>query len=240
MKKIKSLVNYFSKGELALWLCSEVVIIAANILLGKNDYTSVIASMIGVTALIFNAKGNPMGPALMVFFSIFYGYISFTFRYYGEMLTYLGMSMPMAIISLISWLKNPYNGHKSEVTVNRYISKCEQIFMWTLTIAVTIAFYFILKAFNTANIIPSTVSVGTSFVAVYLSFRRSPFFALGYAVNDIVLIILWILASFHDVSYLSVVICFIAFLANDTYSFINWQRMSRRQALGICTSAEPA
>ena len=71
MKKIKSLVNYFSKGELALWLCSEVVIIAANILLGKNDYTSVIASMIGVTALIFNAKGNPMGPALMVFFSIF-------------------------------------------------------------------------------------------------------------------------------------------------------------------------
>lgn len=240
MKKIKSLVNYFSKGELALWLCSEVVIIAANILLGKSDYTSVIASMIGVTALIFNAKGNPMGPALMVFFSIFYGYISFTFRYYGEMLTYLGMSMPMAIISLISWLKNPYNGHKSEVTVNRHISKCEQIFMWTLTVAVTIAFYFILKVFNTANIIPSTVSVGTSFVAVYLSFRRSPFFALGYAVNDIVLIILWILASFHDVSYLSVVICFIAFLANDTYSFINWQRMSRRQALGICTSAEPA
>lgn len=240
MEKIKSFMNYFSKGEFALWLCSEFVIIAANIFLGGDGYLSLVASMLGVTALIFNAKGNPIGPGLMVFFCLFYGYISFSFAYYGEMLTYLGMSMPMAVISLISWLRNPYNGHKSEVTVNRYISKREQMFMWTLTVVVTTAFYFILKAFNTANLIPSTISVTTSFVAVYLSFRRSPFFALGYAANDIVLIVLWVLASLRDASYLSVVICFIAFLANDTYSFINWQRMSKRQAVKSCASAEPA
>lgn len=230
MKKLKSLSGYFSKGEIALWLCSEIVIIVSNMMIGNSGWLSLIASMIGVTALIFNAKGNPIGPALMIFFAALYGYISFNFAYYGETLTYMGMSMPMAVISLVSWLKNPYKGRRAEVTVNNYISKKEQSFLLILTAAVTIVFYFILKKFNTANLVPSTVSVSTSFAAVYLSFRRSPFFALGYAANDIVLIVLWVLAAFRDISYLSVVICFIAFLANDTYSFINWQRMSKRQA----------
>ena len=65
--------------------------------------------------------------------------------------------------------------------------------------------------------------------AVYLTFRRSPYFALAYAANDIVLIVLWILASISDIRYVSVVVCFVAFLFNDVYSFIRWQRMKKRQ-----------
>ena len=38
-----------------------------------------------------------------------------------------------------------------------------------------------------------------------------------------------ILAAFENVSYLSVVVCFAAFLANDIYGFISWRRMERRQ-----------
>ena len=186
------------------------------------------ASLIGVTSLIFNAKGNPFGQFLMVIFSILYGIISFTSAYYGEMITYLGMTAPMAVFALISWLKNPYNGKKSEVKVNRLEFK-EIIFMMLLTAVITIIFYYILAAFHTANLIPSTISVTTSFLAVYLTFRRSAFFAVGYAANDIVLIILWILAAISDISYLSVAICFVMFLINDTYGFINWSRMQKRQ-----------
>ena len=79
------------------------------------------------------------------------------------------------------------------------------------------------------NIIPSTISVTTSFLAVYLTFRRSPYFALAYAANDIVLIILWILASLYDIRYVSVVVCFIAFFANDIYGFVSWRKMKTRQ-----------
>ena len=79
------------------------------------------------------------------------------------------------------------------------------------------------------NIIPSTLSVTTSFLAVYLTFRRSPYFALAYAANDIVLIILWIWASMYDARYISVVVCFIAFLVNDIYGFISWRKMKIRQ-----------
>ena len=164
----------------------------------------------------------------MVVFSLLYGIISFTFAYYGEMITYLGMTMPMAIFALISWLRNPYNGNKAEVKVNS-ISRMETVLMWVMTVAVTVLFYFILEQFNTANIVPSTISVTTSFLAVYLTFRRSPYFALAYAANDIVLVVLWVLASLCDVRYISVVVCFAAFFANDIYGYLSWQKMKKRQ-----------
>lgn len=91
-------------------------------------------------------------------------------------------------------------------------------------------FYFVLSAFNTANIAFSTLSVTTSFIAVYLTFRRSPYYAIGYAANDIVLIILWTLATLEDISCLSVVVCFIVFLVNDVYGFISWRKIEKRQA----------
>ncbi|MDE7226434.1 MAG: nicotinamide riboside transporter PnuC, partial [Ruminococcus sp.] len=159
-----------------------------------------------------------------------YGIISFKFTYYGEMITYLGMTAPMAVFSLVSWLKNPYNGNKSEVKVNR-LKSADIIIMIFLTAVVTLIFYFILSALDTANIIPSTLSVMTSFSAVFLTFRRSPLYAVGYALNDIILIIMWILASFSDISYISVVVCFVIFLVNDIYGFISWKNMQKRQEI---------
>ena len=226
---MKRLLSYFSKIEITLWCSSIALILISFIVFDNANHLTLIASLIGVTSLIFNAKGNPVGQALMIVFSLLYGIISYTFSYYGEMITYLGMTMPMAVFALISWLRNPYNGNRAEVKVNS-MGKAEQVLMWLLTALVTVAFYFILKYFNTANIIPSTISVTTSFLAVYLTFRRCPTFALAYAANDIVLIVLWVLASLSDVRYVSVVVCFVAFLLNDIYGFISWKRMKYRQS----------
>ena len=226
---LKSLFKYFSLTEKIIWISSVLSIVISFLIFDRESYLVLIASLIGVTALIFSAKGNPIGQALMVAFSIMYGIISFSFSYYGEMLTYLGMTMPMAILALISWVRNPYRGNKSEVKVGG-IGRLECLLMLLGTVAVTVAFYFILKAFGTSNIIPSTFSVATSFLAVYLTFRRSPYFALAYAANDVVLIVMWIMAATVNINYLSVVICFGAFLVGDVYGFISWCKMKRRQA----------
>lgn len=199
--------NYFSKTDITLWSSSVLLIIFSFCIFDRENYLTLCASLIGVTSLIFNAKGNPFGQFLMIIFSLLYGIISYTFSYYGEMITYLGMTMPMAVFALISWLRNPFNGNKAEVKVNS-IGKKEILLMWLITFFITIIFYFILKFFNTANLLPSTLSITTSFLAVYLTFRRSPYFAMAYATNDIVLIVLWILASFYDTRYISIVICF--------------------------------
>lgn len=228
---MKKLTAYFSKSELILWGGSVGLILVSFLIFDRVNFMTLAASLIGVTSLIFNAKGNPFGQALMIVFSLLYGAISYTFSYFGEMITYLGMTGPMALFALIAWLRNPYKGNHAEVAVNR-IGKWESVFMYVLTTVVTVVFYFILGHFNTANMIPSTISVTTSFIAVYLTFRRSPYFALAYAANDVVLIVLWSLAAREDISYLSVIICFVMFLVNDLYGFFNWKRMEKRQQCG--------
>lgn len=231
MFRLKQIKNYFSLTEIALFCSSVLLIIISFCLFDKENYLTLIASLIGVSSLILNAKGNPIGQILMVIFSLLYGIISYSFTYYGEMITYLGMTMPMAIFSLIVWLKNPYKGNKAEVTVSN-VSKKANILMWIFTLLVTIIFYFILKYFNTANIAISTLSVTTSFLAVYLTFLRSPYYAIAYAANDVVLIVLWILASISDSRYISVIFCFAAFFVNDIYGYINWKRIKKRQSEG--------
>ena len=233
MKKCKSLLFYFSKGEIILWCLSIMLIIISFLVFDRENYLTLTASVIGATALIFNAKGNPAGQLLTVVFSILYGIISFMFAYYGEMITYLGMTAPMAVFAFLSWLHNPYGGNRAEVKVNRLKEK-EPVFMLALTAVITFIFYFILKSFDTANLIPSTLSVTTSFLAVYLTFRRSAYFALAYAANDIVLIVLWTLAVLSDISYLSVIVCFIMFLVNDMYGYISWTKMQKRQQESVC------
>ncbi|MBO7253825.1 MAG: nicotinamide mononucleotide transporter [Clostridia bacterium] len=228
--KIVEKCRYFTKTEISLWACSVFLIISSFLVFGGNGILTLFASVIGVTSLIFCAKGNPVGQFLMIIFSLMYGIISYSFSYYGEMITYLGMTAPMAVFALISWMKNPYEKNKFEVKVNKLQNK-EVLFMIILSALVTFLFYFILEYFNTTNMFFSTLSITTSFIAVYLTFRRSPFFALAYALNDIVLIILWIFASLENSEYISVVVCFLVFLANDLYGFICWTRMKKRQEM---------
>lgn len=229
MKSLKSLFRYFSKGEWVLWGISAVLIITSFFIFDRESYLTLTASLIGVTSLIFNAKGNPLGQLMIIVFSVLYGIISYTFAYYGEMITYLGMTAPMAAFALISWLKNPYNGNRAEVAVNR-LAFGEYLFAAILTALVTLIFYFILAALHTANLIPSTISVTTSFIAVYFTFRRSPLYAIAYAANDLVLIVLWLTATLSDISYCSVLVCFAVFFVNDIYGFICWNKMQKRQA----------
>ncbi len=225
---MKKYISYFSKGEIALWICSVAVIGIFFAIFDGESWMKLVASLIGVTSLIFLAKGNPFGNVLMIIFSIMYTIISYSFSYYGEMITYLGMTAPMALFSLISWLKNPYGKSKAQVKVRELTPK---IFMLgvLLTAIVTVIFYFILSALNTTNIVPSTISIITSFLAAYLTFMRTPYFPLVYALNDVVLIVMWSMAVKEDASYISVIVCFCVFLVNDLYGFINWFRMKKSQ-----------
>ena len=225
---MKKLINYFSIFEWCLYLFSLLVIIVCFVVFKNDNYFYLAGSIIGVTALIFLSKGNVLGQIITVVFSVFYGVVSLSFKYYGEMITYVFMTMPIAIISIITWLKHPSKQTKNEVEVNELKWK-EYIFLAILSLVVTFVFYFILKVFNTNNLIISTVSILTSFVAAYLSMRRSRYYAIAYACNDIVLIILWILASIEQINYFSMVICFVAFLASDIYAFINWGRLQKKQ-----------
>lgn len=239
--KFKNPFMDLTKFEWILWSCSVIMVTGSFLVFSSEDILTLIASLIGVTALIFVAKGYVAGQILTVAFAVFYGIISFYFKYYGEMITYLGMTAPIALMAVISWLKHPFADTK-EVAVNRLV-KSQVFVMLIATVLVTLGFYFILKALGNANLTVSTISVTTSFLASYLTFLRSPYYALAYAANDIVLIVLWILATMESFSYLPMVICFIMFFINDFYGFFNWRRMQKRQAsaasIAVANQSEP-
>ena len=225
--RIKNPFLSLNKFEWGLFLTSVVVILASAFVSGKNSVLELASSLVGVTALIFVAKGLIIGQAMTVVFSLLYGLVSLKFHYWGEMITYLFMAMPIALLSTIEWLRHPYK-NTDVVEVNRVNKK--QIFTMCLLGAVTtFVFYFILRAFDTPNLLFSTLSVTTSFMAAYLTFLRSPYYGVGYGLNDIVLIVLWVLASLEDISYLPMVLCFVMFFANDMYGFYNWKKLSKIQ-----------
>lgn len=225
---MKKLLKSITPVEWAIWSISVISVIVFFFVFKNTQYLYLVGSLIGATALIFVSKGNPVGQLLTVVFSVFYGIISYSFSYYGEMINYLGMSAPIAVWALISWLRNPYKGNRSEVKVNS-LSRKEWCLFLTAAVIITACFFFILQALNTANLIISTVSVLTSFIAAYLTARRSRFYAICYGANDIVLIVMWSMASHEDITYLPMVICFIAFFILDTYGFINWSIMNKKQ-----------
>ena len=100
-------IKTLTKREWSIWLGSIIIVLISNLATKDFDLLTLVAALTGETSLNFAAKGNVWGQVLMILFSILYGIISFRFRYWGEMMTYLGMTLPMAVWSTITWIENP-------------------------------------------------------------------------------------------------------------------------------------
>ena len=228
MKKPRNPIKNLTKFEWALWICSLAAVIVSFFAVKNTDYWTLASSLIGVTSLIFAAKGDAFGIMVMLAFCLIYAFVSYMFGYYGEMIIYLCMHLPTSIATLVSWLKHPSEKGSAEVKVGKLTPKYGVI-MAISTVAVTVVFYFILKALNTENLIVSTISVGTSYAALYLMVFRVPAFSAAFMLNDIVLIVLWSFACAESLNYLPMVVCFAVFLINDLYGFISWTKRKKRQ-----------
>lgn len=215
-------IKSLTKKEWILWMGSLAIVILSNLLSTDIDVLTLVSACVGITSLIFAAKGNVWAQILMVVFSILYGLISWQFRYWGEMITYIGMTMPMAVWSTITWIKNPSESGQ-EVAIQKLTRK-HLAGIAAAGVIVTAVFYMILKALDTPNILFSTISITTSFLAASLTMLRSSYYALGYASNDIILIVMWVLASIENPAYIPVVVNFIIFFFNDMYGFVSWKR----------------
>lgn len=226
---MKKLLAYFTALEKGIWICSMIAIVVSFVICGEVDIMVLSACLMGATGLIFLAKGNPIGQILTVTFSLAYGIVSLRCRYWGEMITYLGMSMPMAAMAAIAWYRNPFEKGKSEVKI-RKLRALDVALLALFAGVTTFVFYFILRYFNTPSLAASTVSIATSFFAAGLTFLRSPYYALAYTANDLVLIYLWVSASSSDKQFIPMITCFMIFLVNDMYGFFSWRKMNRRQS----------
>lgn len=138
------------------------------------------------------------------------------------------MMFPMYIIGIVSWFKHK-NKETDSVEVNK-ISKKEWIIVAIVFVAVFVGIYYLLKAFNTNELVVSTISVLASLFAIYLQIRRSRFSFSFYMINDIILMVLWgIPVISGNLLLLPMVLNPIINFINDSYGFYNWKKLEKEQ-----------
>lgn len=217
-----------TKKEWILWMVSLAVTVGSNFFTPQWSIVTTVSTAVGVTSLIFVAKGDPLGQALGVVFSILYAVTSLQYHYYGEAITYLFMSGPISAASFVAWLKHPFRKGENEVRIH-HLSVRQRVWLVISALLVTAVLGWLLWLFETPNLPVSILSITTSYVACYLLLFRSPYYAVVYGLNDVVLIALWILASIEDLSYLPMILCFLMFLLNDIYGFLSWRSREKKQ-----------
>ena len=222
IKKYFSTWNLYEKLYLLLGIILTIVVTIIT--------KSTIISMLYVITYIINAllssKGRPECYIFGFTGIIFYGYLSFEQKYFGELIILVFMSIPVMIMGVVSWLKN----RNEESIIINTLSKKEIILVILSQAIMFWLYYYILKLFNTSMLVVSTLSIIMSLLALYFGSRRSEICYYFYLLNDIVGITLWIMPILNgEKAMFSVIFGPILLFINDIYGVYNWKRLKNKQ-----------
>ena len=110
--------KFFGKWNLfeILLLSISLAATATIFFLGKEKNPwSLLSSVFGIVCVIFTAKGNPVAQYLSIVFAVFYSVVSYQSRYYGEMLIYLFLMIPIHVACIVSWIRHRRDPESAEV-----------------------------------------------------------------------------------------------------------------------------
>lgn len=222
---MKKLFKDWTKFEIGLLLLSIIVVIASGIF-AKSNLLVIMSSIAGVSCALTQAKGKVISQFIGLIVVVLYSTVSFQNRYYGEVLIYIFIMLPLFIGGIISWIKNV---NKENDTVNKNELRLKEwIFLSLISIVMFVVLYYLLKYFNTDQLFVSTLSMLTVLFATYLVARRSKYGFLFYMANDIILIVLWGLPIVYGNFALIPMVCEpIINLINDTYGWRSWNKREK-------------
>lgn len=224
---MKKLFKGWSWVELTLLIASPIIVLVVGVVF-ESDVLTVIASIVGIICALLLAKGLVIGQFFGIAIAVLYSIVSFKNKFYGEMLVYLVIMLPMYIWGIVEWIRHR-NIERKRVEVNSITWK-EWVIVSLCSVLAFIGFYFFLRALNTRELFISTLSVIDNVFATYLLARRSKYGFISYIVNDLILIVLWGIPVVQgDWVLLAMLINPVINLINDTYGVVNWTKMQRNQ-----------
>ena len=181
------------------------------------------------TALLL-AKGKYSCYIIGIISTFFYAYVSYSNSYYGEVIIAMCCTLPLMIIGLINWLKHQDN---TNTVIIKEITRKELLLVLLSQVVMFAGYYYLLKIFNTNNLLVSTFSIVASIIATYLTARRSEYGFVGFIINDIILITLWSIPVITgNCNLIPVLLCPVLLLINDIYGVYNWRRIKNKQKIG--------
>ena len=211
-----------------LLLCLSIVMIIISGIYSKSSFFTIFAALSGIITALLLSKGKIIGQMSGIISCTLYLIISFKNSYYGEVLIYLLLKIPMYIMGTLSWLK--HKDRKTNTVSINDISKKEWLIVLLTSLLIFIIMYYLLRVFNTSELLISTISVVIGLIATYLLFRRSKYGFIFYVLGDVIMMMLWgapILKG--NLTLLPMLINPIINMINDSYGIYNWRRLEKIQ-----------
>lgn len=232
MDKIKNTVIAFFKSFNLFEVLFLIFGLAAELsisIIFKSDALTFVYSIVSVVAVVTLFKGMVLSPIFQIVAMSLYIAQAWTQQLYGEMILYGAILIPLQIYAAFSWLKN--RGKGSEVKTND-ISKKEWLSIFACTLVLIAPVFFGLRALHTNQLIVSTFTFIIPIISNYLTMRRSVFQYVFYILQDIFLIILWLLPIFQGLATIKILpmaIVYLIFGISDVYGIINWKKLGKKQ-----------
>lgn len=203
-------------------------VIIAGILFGAKWYI-IINSIFGLLCVFTQAKGKVITQVVGFLYCIFYMIIAYWQKLYGEALLYLIIMLPMYVYGIIHWFAN-IDKKSQEVIVKNNLSKNEWIVLIVGFVAISFGVFFLLKKFNTSQLILSTVSFVSMLPAVYLLARRCKWNMIAFLINDLVVPFLWLNFILHgSFDFIPMIVNYVFQIIYDIYGLIQWNKLEKKQ-----------
>lgn len=220
--KQKKYLNSWSNFEIFLLLSSIYFIIILGFVV-KSNLLAISVAFLGVFSSLNRAKGKVLSQTTGIILSILYSIIAFQNKYYGEVIIYLFIMLPIYISSVYTWLK--YKNNKTNEVLQNNISKKTTLLLFIINFCLFFLLYFILKIFNTNQLLLSTFSMLVKLNAAYLALKRNKYSFIFYTISAIMLLMLWGIPIFNgQYELLPMLFDSILLIINNIYGFVKWSK----------------
>ena len=208
-----------------------IITVTSTSIIFNSKWYIILNTILGLLCVFTQAKGKIATQFIGVIYFCFYIGISYSQKYYGEVVLYLTILLPMYIYGIIHWLRNRDSKEENTVVVRSNLSKKEWLILSIGFILLSIIVYFILKSLDTSQLLISTLSFVSMLPAVYLLARRCKWNQVAFLINDFIVPLLWIFLVIEgNTIFVPMCIYHVFQITYDVYGFIEWIKLEKRQS----------
>ncbi len=225
MIRIKS----FMKTELSGWKPIEVAWlgIATAVILGlsiywKDTFVGIASALTGVWCVVLTGKGKVSNFLFGIVNVILYAYISFSARYYGEVMLNLLYYLPCSVIGLFIWGRH-VDTESGEV-VKTSLSVKGSLIVYSITAAGVVLYGFVLKAMGGMLPFVDSISTVLSVVAQILCLKRLAEQWIMWIIIDAVTVVMWAYNYVNSGESIATLMMWSVYLLNAVFMYVKWRK----------------
>lgn len=235
MKVAQAIKNSIKHIKWYEWTYSAIFLVATIVLAAvfRSPALVIVNSIVGIISISIVSKGFFLGAFTNIVSAVIYAALSYVNKYYGEALVGLCITLPMSLARIFLWYKNRQKGNGGFINIAQKSKWKELVVLGCVALVSLVGFYFMLRAFETSNLIFSTISMTLGCVAGYLQLRRYEYNFVFYIINNIICICLWVPVMLEDISHLPTVVSYVMYTGLNFFGIVNWVSLKKNQKQAI-------